>query len=266
MGDAVVQPRRITVRAARSILGKIASVRARIPFQEGVGSWEGSEAPLEAVGEDGMPILEGVSIIPQNVGFSVAVEEPFRDCGLRIGIGRYPAPGYAVQRITPSVRGVKIYGLESKLVSLPASIPLNLDLDNRRGDVVLDLEIPTGDSGLRAEPRWVRVKVTLVGAVQKQISNIHVKTVGSPSDGTTAVFPNSYGGVTIPNLSVTLSGAPRFLRTITAKDIEATVDVNGLGEGIHQLPIQVQIRKYPWVQILDQTVTTAQVQINRRGL
>ena len=146
-----------------------------------------------------------------------------------------PAVGYRLAGVDVSPVSVLAAGegdalsvLESLSVATPA------DVSGKSEDFSVDVRLdrPDGVSYLSADMVTLSVRVEPV-SVTRTFDNIKLSVVGR-SDAYRAALASK-------TVSVHLTGPQNLLSGLKATAISAFVDVTGLTEGEHQLPVQVQV-------------------------
>lgn len=143
-----------------------------------------------------------------------------------------PPKGYRVVDVQVDPPRVLLKGGESELSALTEvrtqSVTLNqvtTDLEERVG---LDLEglhlVDTSPLSV-----WVRVRVAPV-QVQRTLKGIRVRVIGSERE--VRLSPHS--------VEVRLKGPQEVMKGLDRMDVKAVVDLKGLAEGTHQVPVRIQ--------------------------
>lgn len=141
------------------------------------------------------------------------------------------APGYMFQSIRTEPQLVYLSGTPAALARLGDTIStMPIDLSGRTSSFTIDvpLDLPSEDLLVLNGNNSVRVEVGL-GAqiITRQIDNIQVEVIGVPPNATITLNP--------PTVSAILAGAFDTIQNLTAEDVQAIVDVNGLGAGSHSV-------------------------------
>ncbi len=139
------------------------------------------------------------------------------------------APGYVFQSIRTEPQLVYLSGTPAALALLGDTVSTApIDLTGKTGSFTLDvpLELPSTNLLVLNGENSVRVEVGL-GAqiIARQIDNIAVSAIGVTDGALVTLNP--------PTVSTILAGSFDMIEGIAIKDVQAIIDVNGLGEGVH---------------------------------
>jgi YbbR domain-containing protein len=171
--------------------------------------------------------VEVVQISPSNV--SIAFEpSATKVVPVVPEVAGVPADGYVAGTVKSNPATVEVLGPRSAVASLMAAITEPVSIAGATKDVADTVNIGIADPSVRlVEPESADVTVNILGApVEWAIAGI---PIGQPH-GSVEVTP---GYVTV------FVRGPRETRGSGVEDFEATIDVEGLGPGLFQLPVRV---------------------------
>ena len=174
--------------------------------------------------------VEVVQVSPSNVAIA------FEEAGSKVvpvvpAVEGEPAEGYVVGTVTAEPATVEVVGPLSALANLTEAITEPLTVEGASGLVRESVTIGVPDPAVRLrDPRSAVVTVNVAAApVEARIGDVTV----TPRNG-------RRGAVIVPpRVSVVVRGAREVLDTLRPAGLEATVDLEGLGEGQVQLPVRV---------------------------
>jgi YbbR domain-containing protein len=143
-----------------------------------------------------------------------------------------PAPGFVVGRITSDPATVEIRGPESRVRRLAEAITEPVDVAGSRERVRDIVTVGVADSALRlTRPQSATVVVDVVPApVEREIAGVLVRWRNLGSGFRADVAPK--------RTRVSVRGRREHLNTLSADDIDAFVDLAGLGPGRYNLRVQ----------------------------
>lgn len=143
-----------------------------------------------------------------------------------------PAPGFVVGRITSDPATVEIRGPESRVRRLAEAITEPVDVDGTRERVRDIVTVGVADSALRlTRPQSATVVVDVVPApVEREIAGVLVRWRNLGSGFRAEVVPQ--------RARVSVRGRREQLNSLNAGDIDAFVDLAGLGPGRYNLRVQ----------------------------
>jgi YbbR domain-containing protein len=143
-----------------------------------------------------------------------------------------PAPGYVVGRITSDPATVEIRGPESRLRRLAEAITEPVNIDGTRERVRDLVTVGVGDSALRlSRPQSANVVVDVVPApVEREIVGVPIRWRNLGTGFRAEVVPQ--------RARVSVRGRREALSNLRADDVDAFVDLAGLGPGQYNLRVQ----------------------------
>ena len=143
-----------------------------------------------------------------------------------------PAPGYVVGRITSDPATVEIRGPESRVRRLAEAITEPVSVAGSRERVRDLVTVGVADSALRlTRPQSAMVMVDVVPApVEREIAGVLVRWRNLGTGFRAEVVPQ--------RARVSVRGRKEQLNALRADDIDAFVDLAGLGPGLYNLRVQ----------------------------
>jgi YbbR domain-containing protein len=143
-----------------------------------------------------------------------------------------PAPGYVVGRITSDPATVEIRGPESRVRRLAEAITEPVNINGTRERVRDLVTVGVGDSALRlSRPQSANVVVDVVPApVEREIVGVPIRWRNLGTGFRAEVVPQ--------RARVSVRGRREALTNLRADDVDAFVDLAGLGPGQYNLRVQ----------------------------
>ena len=149
-----------------------------------------------------------------------------------------PAEGYDVESITSTLENVTIQGESSVLTGITSiDIPSSeLNVQGATGSITTNIDIteflPQGITLVKGAESTVEVTVHIESDTTEsyvvKTSNFNLKNV-----------PDGYKvSVTQETVTVRVTGKAADLKNVSAESITGNIDLSGLGEGSHNIPIQ----------------------------
>ncbi|MGA8942538.1 MAG: CdaR family protein [Thermoactinomyces sp.] len=247
----IATPSKVLIRGTEAKLDQVKTVKAIVYLSDQTRSIE-TTARLQAYGEKG-PVHQ-VEISPNVVSVKVPISIPYKKVPVSIEVKELPTGGYAVERIRARQDQVTVYGPKEYIENIQYYIGPQLDLKNARKDMTISVPLPLHDGALRVEPKEIEIYVKIVSAEQKSLENVPLTVTGQKEKQKIRILSPSGG-----NMNITLSGAPKNLAGINQSDIKALIDVSGLSEGIHEVPIRFILPNF--IQVVGQTNPEARIEI-----
>lgn len=247
----IATPSKVLVRGTEANLDQVKAVKAVVYLSDHTRPIE-TTVRLQAYGEKG-PIHK-VEISPNVASVKVPISIPYKKVPISIEAKELPANGYAVERIHAKQDQVTVYGPKEYVENIQYYIGPQLNLKDARKDMTISVPVPLHNGALRVEPKQIEIYVKIVSAEQKNLENVPLTVTGLKEKQKADILSPSGG-----NMNITLSGAPKNLAGINQSDIKALIDVSGLSEGIHEVPIRFILPNF--IQVVGQTNPKAKIEI-----
>ena len=226
----------VIIKGTEDGLAKVSTIKALINVSDMVDPKAGTntlkDIPLIAYDENGAKV--DVEMVPSKVTATVEIESPSKTVPLEIEPTGNVIFGKAIKNITSSVQKVTIYG-NSKVLDNTNSIKVKIDVNNLKSnkDYTVTIKKPAGIREI--SEKVVTAKVELDDEVTTELSGVKLGVVNLGSNYTAQATSENATEVT-----VILKGVESIIKNITPSDIEAYVDLEGLGAGDHEVEIKVK--------------------------
>jgi YbbR domain-containing protein len=232
LGDTNVEQPTVKVSGPESLVGRVSDAVADLNV---TGLTLGVEQTVTLIPRGvGGGEIRGVTLDPPSVRVAVDIRQStlVRTLALRVDVEGAPASGYRVVNVVVSPATVTVEGSLDALQQIAA---INLDPVDVTGELTevtraVTVELPEGLLSLGG-----RVVTVVV-----QIAPIE-------GDFTLALAPQVVGladglavNVVVP-VEITLSGPLPLLTQLTADDLGISLDVSGLGAGVHTVQVQLTV-------------------------
>lgn len=219
---------KVVIKGADYQLKKVSTVKALVDVtsiaKQAVGTYTLKDVELKAYDTEGNAI--NVEVVPSKVEAVVEITSPSKVVPVKVIPNGSVAFGKAISAITQSVSEVTVYGTSDVLASLQY-IPVNISVENIKDKTEFKVEIekPTGVRSMSANT--ITATVMLDDVAERDIEGVKINIKNLRSDLSGAQ------GREISEVTVSIKGVASVIDKITAKDIFAYVDCEGLGEGTH---------------------------------
>lgn len=227
---------KVVIKGAEHQLKDVAQVKAlvdvnNLPSQE-VGTYTLKNIPLKAYDINGEVV--DVEIVPGTIDVNVELVAPSKELPLKVIPSGEVANGYAISTISLNETKVTVYG-DEKVLSELNYIPVNIDVNLLKSDKTykVELEKPVGVKYLSVNN--VSVSVTLGEVANKKIEGINIEYRNLGENYAPQGLDETETKVT-----VILKGVSDVIENITADDVTAYIDLNGLTEGEHEIDVKVE--------------------------
>lgn len=240
----------VKIRAGEDTLQKIDKVEACIDVTDKTEAFE-QDAHIKAFDSNGQELM--VEISPKTVHVKCGIASYSKSVPIQANfVGEMPA-GYQVSRYSLSQSKVTIYGLEENIKNISV-IEVDVDVSNLKSDTTINdvpLKKVTGINKFSSD--GVDVNVEIEKVITKRIDNISIKVLNNSED-----YKVSFAGEG-QYASVSVTGTEDKLSSLTADNIQASVDINGLGIGTTKVDVKAVADDD---QIKVELLSSSQVTIN----
>lgn len=231
----IVDPKTVQIEGPENVLNNIRNVVATIDISNADGNVNRT-LPLRAIDNSGQQVKD-VKILPDKVGVTVPIE-PTRTVPIVDNmIGKLPQ-GYEITNISLSPSNILIGGSERQLNTIESisTEEINIDGKTKSFEQQVQLQLPADTKVINGD-ETVTVEVSIKPSPQKtfEIKNIEVLNLKEP--------------LTIQEdmknqpIKIILSGPEDQIDALQEEDISPYIDVKNLGEGQHDVPIQLNLPK-----------------------
>ena len=250
LGTPTFESSTINVRASQDTLDSIAFVKALIDVSGVTADFE-TEARLVAYDANGTPV--DCEIVPETIRATVPVASPSKTVAISVQLNGTLPEGLAIQDIALDNNTVTVYGSENVL------------------DTIDNVVVTVDASTLTTDTRLSRPLVLPNGVNSSSINQVNMDiTLGEATTRTLEGIPLSYrnntNGYNISsegyqaNIAVTVSGTQENVDAVTADQINAYIDFDGVEPGVNEMEIHLETPDNPYVTFSsDQTSITVNV-------
>ena len=222
----------VTVSGPASVVSLATAAIARVVIQPSGLDVE-QVVPLVAV--DALDnVLSPVGIEPQTVNVQIRIgSQQTRTLPVSPKISGTPSGAFQVSGVTVNPAAVTVQGSATALAQLTSVDTGTVDLTGIAGSVtrVVNLVLPAGVTAVGSSTVSVTINVSPVNASETFTAGIVLS--GARDDRLYAL--------SVDQVLVTLGGSPAALAAINGQTFSVTVDVDGLGPGVHALTPTVNL-------------------------
>ncbi|TCP28812.1 YbbR domain-containing protein [Scopulibacillus darangshiensis] len=274
IGDPVIDPDTVNVTGGNDVIDSIAYVKGVLDVKNADDTIEQS-VTLNAYDGDGNQ-LNNVQINPGSVNVTVPLTKVAKEVPVKVKTVGTPADGVKIDNVDVSPANVTIYGSPDVLSSIDKIDGLTVPVDGLKDDKTFDVNVPLPDGAEKAEPDTVSVKVsvkkdsskkskqdsnkkpnessdknnestddtakdnnnsseTATKETTKQFKDIPIDVKGIDEDKQSLTFLDPKN----QSIDLTLTGAEDDMKQVSATDVGASIDVQGLENGEHRVPIKL---------------------------
>lgn len=239
VGSVTLDSSEVIVKGSQESLDKISSVKALVSvssddYKES-GTYEMTNIPLVAYDKKGN-IIENVDIVPHNLTGTLVLKSYKITVPLSVSTAGKLVNGKAIASINinnNSSYSLDIYGEEADLDKIK-SVPVTINVDGLGSDTVKNYKVTI------SKPSGVRYMSTKNVTITATFGDEKQKTVTIESiDNKYLADGYSANIISNGNIEVVVKGVQSNIDKIEANNIKAYVDLSGLGEGTHEVPVKI---------------------------
>lgn len=230
LGDYEVNPQKVRITSSKSVIDKISIVKVFVNVSGLTNSINNREVPVKVYDSQGNELR--VRIEPENVVVSADIRNPSKKVPLSISTtGKLPE-GYKLESIQADVEEVEVFATTDILKGIDQLTTEDIDLSKvkKSGTLETKLKLPKGVVAPDVDSIHVTVEVEQTRTIQTiplEVENL--------SDGQAITFKDPAN----ESISITVVGNEKDVSALKAEDFRAFIDVRGLDEGEHQVPITI---------------------------
>lgn len=276
-----VEPNRVTVTGARSIVEAISFVKATVSGEQGLNESFTQEARVRVLDRD-LNKLD-VVIEPEVVNVLVEIEQYSKEVPIVLEQTGSPQDGVTINSITSTVSTMRVFGPRSvvdALEEIPVRVNVSQIEESGTVDVEVEVEAPEGIDRVGRDTVPVTINATVAAPENEaeQVLEDDTSVNTPPEDTEDGVTSRTFQNVpiviaglaeewsstfAIPSdgvVNVTATGSESQINELTAEDVQVRIDAGTVDEeGEFTLPIEVEGSDVAtWVAELSQaTITVA---------
>ncbi|WP_163582842.1 YbbR-like domain-containing protein [Gracilibacillus saliphilus] len=232
VANVYAEPDQVTVTSSKSIVDKIAIVKAFVDVSGFSESQTIDNVPVKVYDNQGNEL--NVRIDPPTVDVSVDMKNPNKNVPISIETEGELPEDVRVTSMELETEEVQVFAAESYLEQLEdiATEPLDLSEITESGTVEVPLSIPSDVRKVSSETVNVNVEVeTVEEETLEDVSIEYEDEVDELSVSFTEPDTNS--------MNIIMRGFPSELSEVPEEDLQLTIDIEDLAPGEHQLPVEL---------------------------
>lgn len=237
ISDVEMTTDRVIIKGAEYKLKQVAAVKALVDVKNllsyDVGTTTLKDIPLMAYDNKGQ--IVDVEIVPSKIDATITIESPSKELPIRVIPKGDIGFGKAISAIDMSETKVKVYGTKEILDDLNyIDVEINVDGLKENREFKKELVKPVGIRSMDISN--VTISVSLDNSTDREISGINIvqRNINDIYTGQAVSQEDA-------QVVVALKGVESVISTLNSDDITAYVDLSGLGEGIHDVEVKVEV-------------------------
>ncbi|PYZ91910.1 hypothetical protein CR194_17050 [Salipaludibacillus keqinensis] len=231
VGTPEVNPSSVDVTAAQGLIEQIATARANVDISDRNSSFEDS-VPVVFYDQNGNDL--GLNADPPAVEVHVPITSPNKEVPIRIGRDGELPDGVAIDSISTQPESVTIFGPVNVINEISFIDLSSIDLTEITNDTSFELTVPVPEGVERVEPETITVEVEATEEAEREFSDFQI-TVEGLEDGQAVEFLSPEDGL----FDFIVKGSSSALERLDRGDLEASIDVEDLSEGEHELTLDI---------------------------
>jgi len=227
----IVDPATVTVTGGKDVISQISYVKAMVEVDGPITSTFTQSAAVSVLDKNLNKL--SVEVKPNRVDVTIPVISPKKTVPITINPVGDPKEGFSIKSIEPVIREVVIYGKQSVLDEISdIKLDVNVAGIDENKEVTVPIKLPDGVRG--ATPEEVTVKIIVDRITSRTIGNISIqpKNMAAPLE---VHFLDPQNG----QVSLEVSGPSETVQNLGSSSFQATIDLEGLGPGVHEVPLVV---------------------------
>ncbi len=220
----------VNIRASKDTLNSIAFVKALIDVSDVSASFS-KEVNLIAYDKNGEPVRAEIN--PNKILAEVKVTSPNKRVPIILNTTGEIPNNLVIQEILMDHQSVTIYAPENELSTINyVTVDFDVSTLNRDSNLVLPIILP--NNATSSNVTRVNLDIKLAEKTTRTISNVPINYENYDSRFTLSAKNNK------SSVDVEVVGALKNIETIKAEDIYVFFDLKDLGEGEHNVRLQIR--------------------------
>ncbi|MBU9710727.1 YbbR-like domain-containing protein [Evansella tamaricis] len=229
VGTPQATPSSVDITAAQGLVEQIATVRASVDVTGRNATFQ-ETASVTVLDQSGNVL--NLNPDPPAVEVTVPITSPNKEVPLRIEREGTLPEGMAIENITSEPGVVTIYGPVDVINDISFIDGIKINLSDITGDDVIEIPVPVPNGVERVEPETILVTVDVSQEETREFSEVPIDVTGL-QEGRSYTFLEPDDGV----VNLVLMGSPGVLGRIERGEFQLYVDLEGLGDGEHEVPL-----------------------------
>lgn len=231
LGEVTINPEVVTVTSSRSVIEQIAMAKVYVDVSGLTESISNREVPIIIYDNQGNSL--NVNRDPEKASISVDVSNPSKEASIQVETVNDLPEGFTLLKTTPKITEVEVFGTSDVLEGIDQIKTEEIDLSDIKetGTIEVDLKTPDGTK-LDVETIEVEVELEQTKTLEKDFE-IEVENEDADQKVT---FKRKKDEKT----SIKVVGNEKDVKELKEGDFRVFIDVDGLEEGEHEVPVLVE--------------------------
>ncbi|HLS36390.1 MAG TPA: CdaR family protein [Bacillota bacterium] len=231
LGETTIEPETITVTSSRSLIEQIAIVKVYIDVEGLTEPINKREVPINVYDSQGNGL--DVNTNPERVLVSVNVDNPSKEVSVEVDTVGELRDDLQLIDMTVDPETVEVFARNEVLEDIESVLTEAVDLSKitSSGSNTVNLVLPEDTNAEEDE-------VTITYEIEQTITfeDVPIDIENREADETVEIINNDE----IVN-TITITGEESIIKELSIEDFRLYVDIGGLGEGEHVVPVSIEI-------------------------
>ncbi len=226
----MAEPKQVKITGAKDIVDSIAFVKATLDLKNPKKETFTEQATVLAFDKN----LNKLDVIiePQTVQVTVVIEANTKKVPIRIREVNSLPDGVEIESLSLNIDEAMIIGTEEALAKTNF-VNVELDLSQIKRNTIITLPVTLPEGIVESDPAKVDVTVKVRRTESRTLTNLPIHVKGLPDDYMVSFIDGS-------EVDLVVFGKDEDIGNLKGSDFEVYIDVSGLKEGEHQVPIKVK--------------------------
>jgi len=248
----ISNPNKATLEGAETLLNKVSEVIAEVDITNATSEIN-RQLPLKAIDANGK-IVEGVSIFPQKVDVTIPIGAT-KNVPVNPKIVGNVSQDYVITMVTVKPKEIKIGGISQGFNDITSISTEDISVmgQTKTFEKKVKLLLPEGVEVISREAA-VMVKVTIEPVIEKTFDAVKLNITNLNDN---LVIQED---LLDQEIIITLKGAKSLIEGIKKEDLSPYIDISGLQEGRHDVPIKIDLPEGILLENIDPKVIRINIQ------
>lgn len=245
----------VEVTLPKDDMSRIGLVSAEVNVDGADETVVNKKAKVIVYDTEGIEMTNAV-VTPETVHVEVKVTPPFKTVPLQVRYTGSLPDGLSIVSIKPAIDQVTVYGEQKLLDEVQVYDGAVLDLSKVKQSGSIQVKTQPVEGIKLIEPAEVTLDVVVAPTATRTLKDTGVMINGVTA-GLTALIRSPADG----KIDLTISGAESVLSALRPDEINVIADVEGLGPGVHIVPLQVDVPAFVQTVIGSGQTLTVSIEI-----
>lgn len=230
-GKPVVEPSKVKITGAKSVIDRIAYVKATLEDKNKLKETITKEARVQVLDKD-LNKLDAV-VAPETVKVTIPIKNNSKTVPINIVKKGTPQAGITIDTIDLDTKEATIIGPE-EILKNTENVRVEVDVSKITENTTLDLPVIISNGITKVTPQMVKVTVLVKKNEEKTVSGIPLKIHGL-SDPYTAEINDPANQL----INLIVNGPSSMVDGLGPEDFNVYIDISQLDEGSHEVNIHI---------------------------